>query len=1247
MQRLYTLFILFFISISLHSYGQIVERTHSSVFITPKLGVTFSDADISTKYRWGAGLDFGATLAKYKKVEFDLRGDLLLGVWKGQNYRNSYLGDYTGDEESFSSDALMKYKNELGYTVRNYRAINGQVSLNGVLRFNVDAQRRWFPYLFGGIGVSIYGSKSDMLQKNGDIYQYEPDFIPESKSYYNKIQDGIYETNRIFGETTTALTGNFGFGIGYNVNDGIRVGLEHKISFLNKDNFDGYVANKKALRNDLYHFTSVYVQFYLKPYKRQPKQPTPPVVSQPPVNQPQQPCYAPSIYFNNPNSNGQIINNGTTYSFDATLREVRSKNNISVNYNGTIITNYSFNASSGRLTFNAPLKEGINSVTITVVNDCGRDEQSTYINNQIVRQPDNNTQRCDDPVISYNKIPNDRLDLSNPKRVISGYVYNVTSKNQITMYVNGVKTTNFTFNATTHQFSVTVTPINGQNTIQVMANNNCGSAQQGTNFNEVLRTPNPPTVNFTTPNKPGTTVSNSNYTFIAKTTGITSKNQIQVDFNGINVTNFTFNAATAQITYQVTLIEGNNTSMIKVQNNDGSDMTLTNVLYRNKVTVDCKDPEITFNQPLRIGNEDAQRTVSGIIKNVMNKNQITMMVNNQTTTNFTFAPITGAFSITFNAIEGVNTVKVIASNDCGKTQASTNVDGIVKTPPTVHFTTPSQPGTTAISTPYTFIAQTTNITNKNQIQVQFNGASVTDFTFNANASTVSFTKELIAGNNTAYIHVQNNDGSDVDNTNILFKPAAPCVEPIITLDRKTGDQLEEYSEENTRTVSGTILNITSANQIKIYINNQLTNDFTFNPSTGKFSVTFSVGNGNTNIKVTATNECGSNEKDTNINTSLGTGNGGLGNGGNNNGGDRGNAGNNNLPAPTVGFTTPSAPRSVINVNTYNFVAKTTNVVNARRIQVKLNGTPVTDFIFNAANGTVTFNKQLNSGVNTAEITVQHPTNEAHASTTIIYKKAEVAIVPTLKWITPNQAGIKSVVNTFDFSAKATNVSNKNQLTVTINNTNFTNFTYNATTGNISFKGNLNEGTNTVKITANVNGKTVTISTTVIYSPISFDKTPIKTPGKVTIKEPEILITSHGCPAQLVLGNNQITGYVSNVNNINQVTITLDGAAIPGIQITQQGDKVLFSFKVAARSNMANQTLKIVANNGISKNKTCTIQYPGQPQNKGENNNQKGKATGKNVKTIKTPPTKIEKPNKKEESGEIKEIKKTGNIRGGR
>jgi hypothetical protein len=89
------------------------------------------------------------------------------------------------------------------------------------------------------------------------------------------------------------------------------------------------------------------------------------------------PVLKPTISFSSPRGAASVSKN--KYTVRATLKHVDSKGQINVTLNGSSVRNYSFNARSGALAFNATLKEGNNTIVIGVRNSAGADMKTATV----------------------------------------------------------------------------------------------------------------------------------------------------------------------------------------------------------------------------------------------------------------------------------------------------------------------------------------------------------------------------------------------------------------------------------------------------------------------------------------------------------------------------------------------------------------------------------------------------------------------------------------------------------------------------------------------------------------------------------------------------------------------------------------------------------------------------------------------------------------------------------------------------
>lgn len=1423
MKYIYALILLCFLFFSESAGAQFYKRTHSNFFLTPEIGMTYTDADVSTRFNAGAGLKFGYTFAKYRAVEFDLRIRYFGGGWDGQNKHNSYL---TNSTEAIYSEPGTDYKHQLGYTVRNFRTVNHHFALEGLLRFNVDSKRIFAPYIFGGIASSNYTVKSNLLDGDGFIYPYDAAHVPLFKSEYDEMHDKTYESYIYGNKTLSALTGNAGIGLGFNVSDGFRIGLEHTMSFTNKDNFDGYTADKAFTKNDVYHFTNIFFQFYLrgKRHKQTVKEENPPPVVTTPTS-----GVPPTIRYTNPYVQGEVVNE-PRYTFTATIKEVDNQNNLTVEYDGRQISDYTFNAGNGRFTTTQALNPGNNVIRITARNAYGTASETTsviyerkaeqppqvyftnpaaspytnssnrftlnakalYVNGKeniifrqngvvnnnfsfnsstkdfscyVILEQGNNifeitgtnqdgtavastiivygrTVNCQKPVISVKQPFRSPEYTSNSTYTLIGSVFNVTNRNQISFIYNNQNYTNYTFNSSDNTITAQLPLQKGNNTVTIKVTNDCGTASES---ETIVYTPAqelqkyPPTVAFITPYQSNTTVNSSDYTFTATTTNISVSSQISVNLNGKNITNFTFNPANQQISFRTVLIEGYNTATINVANNDGNATTTTTVIYRkvnpaptvdftrpaispstvmqnsyeliakttnvtllnqisfyvngnktNLISFDAASGEIRYNAVLREGSNDfsvAVKTEGGsasdqttIIyrprvivtpptveftvpdnnievknntyslvartENIEANNQISVSQNGTAITSFSFDAAKQEIRFNSSLNEGNNTFIVKVANASGSAEDKVSIQyskEVVIERPSVKWTTPEISGTTTRLKIYNFTAKATAITSRNYISLTLNNADITDFDFNTSTGIISFKGALNKGNNTAVVKVRNEvaEASDITSVSYTAPVILECPKPVISIASKTA-----RSSTSDFALSGTIQNISEAKDMTIIINGTATRETILYNANGKtFSTTLSLVSGSNVIEVKAANLCGSASEFITVDVAV-------------------------CNPPELSVISPSQNTSSTQESTMKVEFGATNISSKNEISLKVNGIAQA-FTYDPVNNRITVNANLAVGKNNVEVIASNNCGSVKSTVEITRTACDKPTLSVVKSTVSNNG--TTTAQYFNLDANVGYISSNSQISVT-HNGKAVNFVYNNVTNILSLDRSTVTGTNTivikltntcgtttythtftrqedpnakppvltfvnpaseVTVTQNlysfrlstqyitaqsqlamkVNGQSVNFTFNAGTNTVTFTAslkegqntvqayavTPYGSDEKTavvhykkqqTVNPPAIVITSHSCPAQLVLGNNTISGYVTNIQNAGDLTFYIDDAVVNNVSETVEDGKITFSFMLTARTGNTSKTLKIVAKNSAStETKTCVINYP--------------------------------------------------------
>ena len=202
----------------LFSQGKLDYDRDSKWFWGFNYGATWQTTDINYKFNNGWGLTIGKSFNyNYGKVfSFDIRGRYLTGNWYGQNTDSTQLpSSYQG----VYSQQGTNYKDSLGYTYLNFHSKINRLALELVIHANRIRETTGFdPYIFGGIGLTWYDSKANLINDNS--FESNPIYNYDSLENYNvnsltSFQDKTYET--LLSSSIPAFMPSLGFGLGYQI----------------------------------------------------------------------------------------------------------------------------------------------------------------------------------------------------------------------------------------------------------------------------------------------------------------------------------------------------------------------------------------------------------------------------------------------------------------------------------------------------------------------------------------------------------------------------------------------------------------------------------------------------------------------------------------------------------------------------------------------------------------------------------------------------------------------------------------------------------------------------------------------------------------------------------------------------------------------------------------------------------------------------------------------------------------------
>ncbi|MEY3237461.1 MAG: hypothetical protein RI883_1562, partial [Bacteroidota bacterium] len=679
MNKITTLVFCLFLSFG-SVFSQKIDYDNSSKwFLGLNLGATWQTTDVANKFNAGWGLTLGKSFNyNYgKKISFDLRARYLRGYWLGQDYDTTSLASYTGS-------SLVQYKDSLGFSVNNFQADVHRLGLELVLHANGFRERTgWDPYIFGGLGFTWYQSYGDLINNDsiGSIYGYDQTLVG-NKSYMNNLNDGIYDSP-LDGSNDSKYNVSFmpslGFGIGYQVGKRVSIGLEHKTTFTLIDNFDGFVDPTSKF-NDIYHYTSAYVQFRFKAHRESTNTTVNNIdnynVDNNNLNS--SGCISPTIKFLNPASNG-LVSSAINYQVILEIKDILGRDNIVFKQNGVTNLNYIYNAETDRLESTVILVPGINTFEIAATNTCGSDIETITVNYQACTAPE---------IMKVNPSSNGTT-VNNANYSLTAMIQNSNNGQGITLTHNERGVTDYTFNTATGSFESNVTLSVGLNTFVLTSVNSCGTDVETitVNYQNCVA----PIINIVNPTVNGSTVSSASFNLSGLILNSNNGQGITLKQNNASVTNFNFNNTTNAFKSNVTLTPGLNTFVLTSVNSCGTDIETVTVTYNS-----CVAPVITIVSPTSNGTtvSSTNFSLSALVLNSNNGQGITLKQNNVSVTNFSFNNATGSLQSNVTLTPGLNTFVLTSVNSCGTDIETVTVTYNNCIAPVITIVSPTSNGTT-------------------------------------------------------------------------------------------------------------------------------------------------------------------------------------------------------------------------------------------------------------------------------------------------------------------------------------------------------------------------------------------------------------------------------------------------------------------------------------------------------------------------------------------------------------------------
>ena len=1050
------------------SFGQKLDYDHDSKwFFGFNVGGTWNTTDVKNKTNLGWGLILGRSF-NYNYGK-KISYDLRLRYLGGNWYGQDYDTTNVLGNSKYDPSGFVKqlYDTTKGYTINNFNTEAHELGLELVIHINSLREKT-------GWDPYIFGGAGLVWSKTlGDLY-YGDSLL--GKSIYNYPADGMSKSqwnqmsDDIYDSPLDGSKTNYSVSVVPNIGIGLayQVGPKFSIGLEHRTMF--YLKNTF----DGYAGSSLKwgMQNDIYHYSG--------LVMKFQIGKkntddivredPPVDCKSPKISLRKPNQRSITVQT-QNYNFEAIIDNITGRENIELLVNGSQSTNFVYNQSTRKVESQLLLNLGSNEIVLKATNACGTDEVRytiDYVN-------------CIPPTVNITNPSSASITVDKPSFVLNATVAN---SDNVEYQINGLASSNYIL--TGNNFSSTLNLREGINSIRIIARNECGTDEKTVNIEYKNCTI--PAITM----RSGTgriTVNEPVYSMSADILYIVGKPNVQFKVNGTS-RDFTFNVSTKLFQTSVALTPGTNTLEIIATNDCGNDSETVTVEY-----APCVNPVVAFVQP--VGTTTVNTTTHLIkvqIQNINNVSQVQVKVNGTVRTGGTYNPSTSIFEYTVPLNDGNNSVEVKATNACGSETKSVI---IIKSPcvgPQITMVAPASQSTSVQSNMFVFKTVVSNVTSANQIKLFLNGISMLGGTYNAGTKVFQKSLTLSSGANQIKI-VATNDCSTQDLSYTVNY--TPCIAPVVAFSPAPSGT----TENSVLQISARVQNITSPNQVLLTLNGTSVVGGTYNSGTQIFSASLNLREGVNTVVVKGANDCGTNQATTTIIYKP-------------------------CLAPQVSFS--PAPVSTTQNSVVQISARVQNITAANQVLLTVNGTSVAGGTYNSGTQIFTASLTLRSGANTIVVKATTPCGTNQSSASITYAPC---LSPVVTITSPVARNTESSEATTWIRAKVMNVTQVNQITLTVNGTVVTGGTFNVGTQIFEKEVNLTSGVNNVVVKAQTDCGQSEASVAVSYAPC--------VAPTITVVKPS------GPTGDAPLETFQVVAQVLNITSPNQITLTVNGVVASG------------------------------------------------------------------------------------------------------
>lgn len=267
-------------------------------------------------------------------------------------------------------------------------------------------------------------------------------------------------------------------------------------------------------------------------------------------------CNSPTVIINSSTNS----TSNSSYNLQASITNVSTPQGINISINGVAHSNFTY--SNGNLSSALTLINGINTIIISVNNECGN---ASKTHNVTLSEP------CNAPSISFVNLPPSGSSINANSIQLSAQIDNYNANTNVVVKINGNITSNYqnVNGLISGNINLPAVPI----LIEITASNECGTDTETYSISKCKAA----SISLISPNSNNFTTTNSSENLIFNVFNVSNMNQIQITNNGQIVSNISFNGSQVQTVLQLT--QGLNIITVSINNNCNLINELINITY--------------------------------------------------------------------------------------------------------------------------------------------------------------------------------------------------------------------------------------------------------------------------------------------------------------------------------------------------------------------------------------------------------------------------------------------------------------------------------------------------------------------------------------------------------------------------------------------------------------------------------------------------------------------------------------------